>query len=94
MQDLIKRYSATDKPITLATALHSNSEFPPLPNYYQRTQDHMQKEIVEEILNVLSSIVENIIEEITNRFRRIRRKAKSPDTSRTNKNEASKESLF
>lgn len=68
MQNLIKQYSTYNKPVISVPALCNASEFPPLPNITQVQQDKMQKDIVEQILNVLSKKMEKIIEETTNKL--------------------------
>jgi hypothetical protein len=52
MQNLINQYAATSQVTTTALALHSDNEFPSLPNISQR------QEFFHEIINVLSSKME------------------------------------
>ena len=68
IQNSIKQYSTNSKPVLPTPALCSASEFPPLPNSMLLQQNHIQKDIVEEILNVLSKKMEKIIEETTNKL--------------------------
>jgi hypothetical protein len=68
MQNQIKQYSTNSKPAASVPALYSASDFPPLPNITQQQQDQIQKNIVEEILNVLSKKMEKIIEDTTTKL--------------------------
>lgn len=68
MQNQIKQYSTNSKPAAFVPALCSASDFPALPNITQQQQDQIQKNIVEEILNVLSKKMEKIIEETTTKL--------------------------
>lgn len=68
MQNLIKQYSTNSKPVTSVPALCNASDFPPLPNSILPQQNHTQKDIVDEILNVLSKKMDKIIEETTNKL--------------------------
>ncbi|CAF1206788.1 unnamed protein product [Rotaria sordida] len=54
MQNLINQYSCTNTPPTTAPATHDANEFLPLPNIFQRQQDHLHNELFDEIINVLS----------------------------------------
>lgn len=82
--NLISQYSAGNKPIPQAPALHSASEFPPLPNVFQQGQEHLQKDFFEEIINILSTKMEKIIEETTSRlFHSLKQKIEKLEKSMT-----------
>ena len=84
IQNSIKQYSTNSKPILPTPALCSVSEFPPLPNSMLLQQNHIQKDIVEEILNVLSKKMEKIIEETTNKlFQALQKKIEEIEKSIT-----------
>ncbi|CAF4423489.1 unnamed protein product [Rotaria sp. Silwood2] len=81
INNLVNQYSTSCTPITLAPAIHDLNEFPSLPTFVQRQQEHIHNEVFDEIINVLSSKMEKIIEETTSRlFQTLLKKFKKIET--------------
>ncbi|CAF3391138.1 unnamed protein product [Rotaria socialis] len=78
MLNLINQYSSTNSPTTTTPLLHDSNEFPSLPNMYQRQQDLIHNDILDELINLLTSKMEKIIEETTKRlFKSLQQKIKN-----------------
>ncbi|CAF4349572.1 unnamed protein product, partial [Rotaria magnacalcarata] len=54
MLNLINQYSSTSSATTTTPLLHDSNEFPSLPNMYQRQQDLLHNDILDELINLLT----------------------------------------